>query len=93
MKNPAHPGEMLKELVLAPLNLTITEAASRLNIHRVSLSRVLNGEAGISPALARRLEAAGISTARFWLSAQMNYDLAKEAKRPKPKVRAFQDAA
>lgn len=65
MKNPPHPGAMLRDGVLTPLNLAATEAATRLGMSRVALSRVLNGRAGISPDLAIRLERAGVSTARF----------------------------
>jgi addiction module HigA family antidote len=76
MNNPPHPGIILREDVLLPLQLGVREAAERLSISRVSLSRVLNGKAGISPALAIRLEAAGVSTARFWMNLQSNYELA-----------------
>ena len=59
-----HPGEILKETVFEPLELSVTEAADRLAMSRVALSRVLNGKAGISPVLALRLEKAGVSSAR-----------------------------
>ena len=65
MKNPVHPGEILREDVLADLGLSVGEAASRLGISRVALSRVLHGHARISPNLAVRLEEAGVSTARI----------------------------
>ena len=55
MKSPPHPGEMLREDVLAPLGLSVTETAGRLGMSRVALSRVLNGRAAISPDLAVRL--------------------------------------
>ena len=86
MKNPPHPGELLREDVIAELGLPVTQVAKRLGISRVALSRVLNGKAGISPNLAVRLELAGISTARAWLSMQMNYDLAQVLANPKPVV-------
>ena len=56
---PPHPGEILREDVIAPLGLSVTEAADRLAMSRVALSRVLNCKAGISPDLAVRLERAG----------------------------------
>jgi len=84
-----HPGEMLKELVFDDLGLSVTEAAERLAITRPSLSRVLNGRAGISPALAVRLEKAGVSTARFWINLQANYDLWRVMKTKQPPVRAL----
>jgi antitoxin HigA-1 len=76
MKTPPHPGIMLRNDVLAPLGLGVTEAARKLGMSRVALSRVVNGHAGISPELAIRLEQAGVSTARFWMNLQSNFDLA-----------------
>lgn len=93
MKNPPHPGELLREDVLAPLGLRVKEAAERLSMSRVALSRVLNCRAGISPNLAIRLERAGVSTARFWLTLQANYDLAQAMQHKQPHVRALQKAA
>ncbi len=89
MKNPPHPGAMLREAVLTPLDLAVTEAATRLGMSRVALSRVLNGRAGISPDLAIRLERAGVSTARFWLALQSNHDLAQALQRDQPRVKAL----
>lgn len=89
MKNPPHPGELLREDVLVPLGLSVTDAAERLGMSRVAFSRVLNGRAGISPDLAIRLERAGVSTARAWLAMQANYDLAQAMKHKQPRVRAL----
>lgn len=89
MHNPPHPGGILKDEVLTPLNLSVTEAASRLAMSRVALSRVLNGKAAISPDLAVRLEEAGVSTARAWLSMQANYDLWQARQHRQPAVRAL----
>ena len=87
MKNPPHPGELLREDVLAPLGLSVTESAARLGVSRVALSRVLHGRAAISPDLALRLEKAGVSTAQAWLSMQANYDLAEARKRSRLTVK------
>lgn len=89
MKNPPHPGELLREDVIVELGLTVTEAAERLSMSRVALSRVLNCKAGISPDLAIRLERAGVSTARAWLAMQTNYDLTQAMKRPQPSVKTL----
>ena len=62
-------------MVFDTLELSVTDAADRLAMNRVSLSRVLNGKTGISPDLAVQLEKAGVSTARFWIGLQANYDL------------------
>ncbi|CDN53789.1 Plasmid maintenance system antidote protein, XRE family [Neorhizobium galegae bv. officinalis bv. officinalis str. HAMBI 1141] len=93
MKSPPHPGELLREDVLVPLGLSVTEAATRLGMSRVALSRVLHGRAGISPDLAVRLERAGVSTARAWLSMQANYDLAQAMEREQPPVRPLDTKA
>ncbi|CDZ37586.1 Virulence-associated protein A [Neorhizobium galegae bv. officinalis] len=93
MKSPPHPGELLREDVLVPLGLSVTEAATRLGMSRVALSRVLHGRAGISPDLAVRLERAGVSTARAWLSMQANYDLAQAMEREQPPVRPLDTEA
>jgi len=80
MFNPPHPGETLREDILPALGLSVTDAARQLGISRVALSRVLNGRAGISVDLARRLERwlngpdKGPS-AESWLKGQMAYDL------------------
>ena len=90
--NHPHPGEILRETVIAPMNLPVTEAAKRLAMTRVALSRVLNGKAGISPDLALRLEKAGVSTARFWINLQANYDLWRAMQHEQPPVKRLQDA-
>ncbi|AGF74139.1 virulence-associated protein A [Bartonella australis AUST/NH1] len=84
MHNPPHPGYILRDEVIEELGLTVSEAAQRLAMSRVALSRIINGHASISTDLAIRLEMAGISTARLWLSLQTSFDLwqAKQRKQP-----------
>jgi antitoxin HigA-1 len=79
MFNPPHPGLALRDDVLPALGLSVTEAATQLGVARVSLSRVLNGRAGISPDMALRIEAwlgkdRG-GEARLWLAEQSAYDV------------------
>jgi antitoxin HigA-1 len=92
MKTPPHPGLMLKQDVIDPLGLGVTEAARKLGMSRVALSRVLHGHAGISPDLALRLEQAGVSTARFWMGLQSNYQLAQARRAGLPPVELLQAA-
>jgi antitoxin HigA-1 len=92
MKSPPHPGTMLRADVLEPLGLGVTEAAQKLGMSRVALSRVVNGRAGISPDLAIRLEKAGVSTARFWMALQSNYELACAYARAMPPVEQLKAA-
>ena len=76
MKNPAHPGEIVQGS-LEELELSVTEAAKALGVSRVTLSRLLNGHAAVSPEMAVRLSKAFGSTPEFWLRLQLQYDLAK----------------
>ena len=79
MFNPPHPGLTLRDDVLPALRLSVTEAAQQLGVARVSLSRVLNGRAAISPEMALRIEAwLGVARggeARLWLAEQSAYDM------------------
>jgi len=81
MKNPPHPGLLLREEIVVERGLSVSEAANRLGLTRVALSRVLNGRAAVSPNLALRLEEAGVGTARLWVAMQGAYDLATERER------------
>ena len=76
MYNPAHPGELLKELVIDSLELTITDVAKHLDISRKTLSKVLNERGSVTPEMAVRLELAfGKPSADHWLRLQNAYDL------------------
>ena len=75
MYDPPHPGEILREDYLVPLDLTVTCAASALGITRKTLSAILNERAGISPAMAMRLAKALDTSAEFWLNLQTQHDL------------------
>ena len=77
MKNPPHPGHSIKDACLDPLKLNVTEGAKVLGVGRNTLSRVLNGQAGISAEMAIRLEKAGWSNADHWLRLQTAHDLAQ----------------
>jgi addiction module HigA family antidote len=75
MHNPPHPGEIIKELCLDPLGLSVTEAADALGVSRKTLSAILNGRAGISPEMAVRLSIAFDTSAESWLNQQSQYEL------------------
>lgn len=76
MYNPAHPSEILKELAIEPLGLSITDAARHLGVSRKTLSKVLNGRGAVTPEMALRLEMAfGKPNAAHWLRLQNAYDL------------------
>lgn len=79
MFNPPHPGLTLRDDVLPALGLSVTDAAQQLGVARVTLSRVLNGHAAISPEMALHIEAwLGVKRggeARLWLAEQSAYDI------------------
>ena len=79
MHNPPHPGLTLRDDVLPALGLSVTEAAGQLGVTRVTLSRVLNGHASISPEMALRIEAwLGADRggrAELWIERQAGHDL------------------
>jgi addiction module HigA family antidote len=75
MHDPPHPGEVLRQLCLEPLNLTVTDAARSLGVSRKTLSSILNGRAGISPEMAVRLSLDFNTSAESWLNQQLQYDL------------------
>ena len=80
MKNPCHPGEIVREAITEGLGISITDAAKGLGVSRKQLSAILNARAGISPEMAMRLEKGVGSTAEQWLRMQMAYDLAQARK-------------
>jgi antitoxin HigA-1 len=81
MRTPPHPGRIVRQECLAPLHLSVTEAARLLGVNRNTLSNLVNEQSGISPEMAVRLSKAFGSTPRVWLGIQMEYDLAQaEAK-------------
>lgn len=74
---PIHPGAIFREDILKEMNLTITKAATALDVSRKQLSEVVNESAAISAEMALRLEKAFGVDAQFWLDLQSKYDLWK----------------
>jgi antitoxin HigA-1 len=81
MKNPPHPGRLIKHECLGPLDLNITKAADILGVTRLTLSNLVNGKNGVSPEMAIRLSKAFGSRPEVWLGLQMDYDLAQAEKK------------
>ncbi len=75
MKNPPHPGGIVRRQCLEPLGLSVTRAAAGLGVTRQALSELLNGHTGVSVEMAIRLSKAFGSTPETWLGMQMAYDL------------------
>lgn len=76
MKNPVHPGRIVRHDCLEPLGLSVTKGANVLGVTRQALNNLVNGKSGISPEMAIRLTKAFGGTPETWLSIQIAYDLA-----------------
>lgn len=88
MHNPAHPGEVLRDWL--PEQMTVTQAAKELQVSRVTLSKVLNGKAGITAAMALRLSAWLGTTPDIWLGIQTQWDLWQAKKQPRPDIKPLE---
>ena len=75
MYSPPHPGEIIRDICIEPLNLTITDAAKALGVTRKTLSTLINCKAGISPEMAMRLSIVFGRTPEGWLKLQSQFDL------------------
>ncbi len=77
MKNPVHPGQIVREDCLREFGLSVTEAAAHLGVGRAALSAVVNERASVSIEMAYRLSKAFGSTPEHWMRMQLAYDLAQ----------------
>ena len=83
MHNPPHPGAVLREYLG---DITVTEAAVRLGVNRVTLSRVVTGSSGVSADMAYRLGSAFGTSPELWAGMQLQYDLYQAGKVKRPKI-------
>jgi addiction module HigA family antidote len=90
MHNPPPPSRVLREYLGA---MEVSEAAARLNVSRTTLSRVLNGRAGISADMSLRLSDALGTHPAFWSGLQMDYDLWHASRKRRPRIERFRNAA
>jgi antitoxin HigA-1 len=93
-RKPVHPGNLFKEEVLLPLELTVTQAAIDLGVSRKALSEFLNGRSSLSPEMAIRIGKATRTSPESWLNMQIKLDLWKAEKKnpevvPFPRKSAF----
>ena len=72
---PTHPGEILLEDFLNPLEMTQTELAARIHVSFPRINEIVNGKRGITPDTALRLSRLFGTTPEFWLNGQRNWDL------------------
>lgn len=75
MHNPPHAGEVLKEMYLEPLHLSVTATAKALCVTRQTLSDLINGKIGVSVDMALRLAKAFNTSPEMWLNLQIQYAL------------------
>ena len=80
MKNPVHPGRIVRHDCLEPLGLSVTAGAKVLGVTRQTLTKIVNGKSGISPEMAIRRTKAFGSTPETWLRMQLAFDLAAARK-------------
>jgi len=90
MHNPPHPGEVLREWLDG---VTVTDAAAKLGVTRVALSRVLNGAAAVSAEMDLRLSKALGTTPGSWYAMQANYDMWQAQRTFKAKVKPIRAQA
>ena len=81
MRNPSHPGELVRHDCLEPLGLTVTRGAQVLGVSRKALDNLVNGRADVSPEMVVRLAIAFGGSAQTWINMQANYDYAQVRKR------------
>jgi antitoxin HigA-1 len=84
MYNPPHPGELLREQMG---DLTVTDLAAHLGVSRITLSRLLNGKAGISAEMSLKLSEAFGTSPDLWMKLQLQYDFWKAAQKKRKRIR------
>ena len=93
-RKPTHPGEIIREDIIKPLGITVTEAAKKLGVTRKTLSALLNCRSSLSPDMAIRISKATNTTPESWFFVQAKLDLWKAANhRTEVKPFASKDAA
>ena len=93
MHNPAHPGEILRELYLDPMGVSITRAAEALGLSRKHVSAIVNGRAPVKPDTAVRLAAVFATEPELWVNLQAQYDLWVVSRKARPKLKPLHKAA
>lgn len=80
LKEPMHPGEVLKELYLDPLDMGAITVARRLDVPRTRIERLVKGVTSVTPDTALRLARAFNTTPTYWMNMQTNYDMSVASK-------------
>jgi addiction module HigA family antidote len=74
-RQPTHPGKLIRDDYLMPLELTVTALAAALHVSRKTLSKIINEKGTVTPDMALRLSCAFDTSPDFWMNLQKNYDL------------------
>ncbi len=90
MYNPAHPGEVLRDYLEGR---SVTDVAKHLGVSRVSLSRVLNSPAGVTPEMSLKLSEALGTSPDFWFKMQAQYDFWQASQKKRKKVAPLKKVA
>ncbi len=93
MHRPSHPGEILLEMYLKPMGVTITEAADALNVSRKHVSAIINRRSPVTPDMAMRLAAVFGTEAALWVNLQAQHDLWVVSQKKPPNVKPLRRAA
>jgi antitoxin HigA-1 len=93
MHSPSHPGTILLEMYLKPMNVTITQAADALGVSRKHISAIVNGRVPVTPDMAMRLAGAFATEAAFWVNLQAQHDLWVVSQKKPPNVKLLRQAA
>src|SRR5882724_7653462 len=92
MHDPSHPGEILLEMYIKPMRVTITQAADALGVSRKHLSSIINGRSPVTPDMAMRLAAVFETQAELWVNLQAQYDLWMVSQKKPPNVKPLRRA-
>lgn len=87
MHSPAHPGEILAEMYMRPLGVTVTQAADALGVSRKHVSAIVNGRAPVTPDMAARLAGVFGTEPDIWINLQAQHDLWQVRQQARPKVK------
>ncbi len=93
MHSPSHPGEILLEMYIKPMKVTITEAADALGVTRKHVSAIINGRSPVTPDMAMRLAAVFGTEAALWVNLQAQHDLWTVSQKKPPNVKPLRQAA
>ena len=93
MHSPSHPGEILKEMYITPLGVTVTKVADALGVSRKHVSAIVNGRAPVTPDMAVRLAGVFGTEPEIWVNLQAQYDLWLVRQQTRPKVKQLHAAA